>query len=507
MIGSFGSYEIGRRGLNAQRRALDVIGHNIANANTPGYSRQRVELQASTPYTAPSAVRPHGAGQVGTGVIVEKIQRFRDAFLDRQHRYEAAELGKWETRDTVLKEIETMLAEPGNAGLNAQLSAFFQAWAGAANMPDEDGPRNHLIQTAIGLTDSFHRLDRQLQDIRHNLFVTAENTVAEVNRMAGELADLNRQIARARGMGDFPNDLMDRRDLLVDTLSRYTSITIQEDSLGAFNVFIEGHALVNQFAFNKLEVGFDTNGELEFRFPDLLDAGGNPIIVEPTSGELHTYKAMRDGGEPSAASLQQRLTELAYGLAKAINDTHRLGARLDGVAYTVPVDPAWRDFFADVDGLDPNDPLNPFTINDFKVNVTHASEIALALAADPLDPGYDPAAYPEAYQGDGEIGLKIAELADALLMNGGTVTFADFYRGTVNRFGVASQDATRMVHNQQALVQLIDNQRQAVSAVDVDEEMVNALLFQQSYNAAARFITVIDEMIDKLVNYTGIVGR
>lgn len=499
MIGSFSSYEVGRRGLSAYRRALDIVGHNVANANTKGYSRQRIQLQASTPYTAPSAVRPHGAGQVGTGVVVQQIQRFRDAFLDRQFRYEAAELGKWGTRDTVLKEIETMLAEPGEAGLNAQLSKFFQAWAGAANAPDEDGPRNHLIQTAIGLTDSFQRLHRQLEDIRHNLAVTAENTVAEINRMASEIADLNRQIARAQGMGDQANDLRDRRDLLLDTLAGYAGISVQEDSLGAVKVYIEGHAIVDQFATNRLEAGFDSNGALEYRFPDLQDSTGSPLVVQPTSGELHAYQTMRDGAEPSAASLQQRLTELAYQLAKEINDVHRQGARLDG---TVHGDADWLDFFADVDGFGPG---NPFTLLDFKVNVTKASDIALARAADPSDPLYDPTKYPAAYRGDGEIGLRIAELASEPIMGG--ATFADFYRGTLNRFGVASEDSQRMMNNQQALLQLIENQRQAVSAVDIDEEMVNALLFQQSYNAAARFITVIDEMIDRLVNYTGVVGR
>lgn len=490
MIGSFGSYEVGRRGLSAYKRALDVIGHNIANANTKGYSRQRVHLQASTPYTAPSAVRPEGAGQIGTGVVVQQIQRFRDAFLDRQLRYEAAELGKWQTRDTVLKEIETMLAEPGEAGLNAQLSRFFQAWASAANTPDEDGPRNQLIQTALGLTDMFHRLNRQLDDIRHNLAVTAENTVAEINRMATELSDLNRQIARAQGMGDQANDLRDRRDLLLDTLSGYASISVQEDSLGAVNVYIEGQALVSQFATNRLEARINDDGDLEFRFPDLLDAANNPLQIVPTSGELHTYKTMRDGDEPSAQSLQRRLTELAYHLAKEINDVHRQGARIDG---TTAGDPDWLDFFADVDGFT----VDTFSLLDFKVNVTKAADIALADAA---------LGDPDKYRGSGEIGLRIAELAGTPVMTGG-VTFADFYRATINRFGVASQDAERMIENQQALLHLIENQRQAVSAVDLDEEMVNAMLFQQSYEAAARFITVIDEMMDRLINFTGVVGR
>lgn len=475
MIGSFSSYEVGRRALQAQRRALDVAGHNIANATTPGYSRQRLILQPTPPYTPPSAVRPEQAGQVGTGVYAQQIQRFRDAFLDRQFRQETGPSGYWETRNTVLKEIESMLVEPSDAGLHHQMSVFFKSWAEAADLADAGGPRSNIIQVAHGLTDMFFRLYRQYDDLRQNLVVTAQNAVNDVNQMAREIAALNKQIARALGMGDQANDLMDRRDYLIDQMSSLATITIHEDSLGAYNVYLDGVALVHQFNTNELGIELtahpDGGDRIAYTMPTL---GGYEVPVR--TGELAALAETRDGAEPSLRTLQQQLNELAQAIADEVNALHSTGYDLNGATGV--------DFF-----------VTGTTALDFKVNPAIQTVADLALASRPNEPG------------NGEIALLITELAAQNIPALGSVSFIEYYSGAINRLGVASKDAQRMQENQGALIHLIENQRQAVSAVSIDEEMVNAMLHQHGYNAASRFITVIDDMIDKLINFTGMVGR
>jgi flagellar hook-associated protein 1 FlgK len=472
MISTFLGIETAMRAIMAQRKATETAGHNIANANTPGYSRQRVNLTGSfDPYAVPSLGRPELPGQLGTGVRITDIERVRDQFLDLQVRNESANLGYWEVKRDGLQKVEVILNEPGDNGLNNIMTAFWNAWQELSKNPESLAVRSEVRQRGITLAETIQHLHRQLTQLQADLNFNVGVTVDKINTIATQLADLNWQIARSVVVGDNPNDLRDRRDLLIDELAKLVDISVTEQADGTVAVAIGGRNLVEGIKADALQVVSDP---LNNNFYAVQWSDGTP--VDFTSGSLAGMIWTRDTG---VANILGQLDELAETLINEVNATHQAGYGLDGST--------GNDFFTGTGAA------------DIAVAAGILSDLNTIAAAS------DAAKLP----GDGTNALKLAQLKDALTMPPGspTGTFGDYYRSLVATLGIDTEQALRMAENEEILVNQLENRRQAVMGVSIDEEMANIVKFTHAYQAAARALTTLDEQLDIIINRMGLVGR
>src|SRR5690554_6948290 len=203
MRSTFGGLEVGLRALRAQQLALEITGHNIANADTPGYSRQVANLTSTRPYTVPSLQKPATAGQIGTGVVVAEILRMRDEFIDFQIRKESSNQGKWKARQSNLEQLEVILNEPSDEGIAAYLNQFWSALQElGSNRPDDVAIRSVLRETGIVFTDMIRHTYNQLQTLQRDLDQQAQIMGTRINSLALQIAALNDEIGKVTGIGD-----------------------------------------------------------------------------------------------------------------------------------------------------------------------------------------------------------------------------------------------------------------------------------------------------------------
>lgn len=236
MSGLFGTFNIAKRGLFAQQKSIDVTSHNISNANTEGYSRQRAELQTTRPEPMPSANNAVGPGQIGTGVEVAAVNRVRDNFLDYQVRVENGVNGQFTGRDKFLSEVENIMNEPTDTGISTLIGKFFDSWNTLATSAKESNARSIVSQQALALTNELNHTSTELQSLKTNTQTVIKDTVFDVNGMLGQLSQLNQQIKQVNVSGNTPNDLMDKRDLLLDQLSSKFGININKTQFGGIDV-------------------------------------------------------------------------------------------------------------------------------------------------------------------------------------------------------------------------------------------------------------------------------
>jgi flagellar hook-associated protein 1 FlgK len=466
----FRALETAFRGLMAQQRAVDTANHNIANANTPGFARQRVSLVPSMPYTVPAFNRSGLAGQVGTGVLVASITRVRESVFDLQYRVQSQALGEASTLVDAYAQIEAVFNEPTEAGLGTLLDRFWRAWQAVGNQPEDLAARAALVQDATTLATNLNRMRRQLTELQADTVTKLTLQVSEVNSIAERLASLNQQIVAALATGQTPNDLMDQRDLLLDKLARFTGATIRPLPNGAVNIYLGGYPLVDQDQWFPLSVQV-SGGTASV----LWQGTTSPVALERGSFQalLHLHNAVLPG-------LVQKLADLRDALAHEVNTLHMTGYGLSDL----PGPPPGRSFFQVTAG------------GELEVEPSLVADPQLIAAADaPGEPG------------NNAIARQIAELRSKLVLNSGTATINDFYNTLVAEVGGASQTAQVTRDNQRALVEAIDRQRQEIMAVSLDEEMANLIKYQQAYGAAARAITAVDEMLDRIINGMGLVGR
>ncbi len=222
--------------LSADQAVIETIGHNVANANTPGYSQQTVDLVPSPPYTIPTQVRPMSAGQLGTGVSVAGINRSRDPLLDIQYRYQNQLSGQWSTLQTQYQQLQGILPEPSTTGLGSQLSNFWNGWQAVANDPSNMGARATLQQSSIALTTAFNSASQQLTATQQVADASVQSSVTTINNNASQIANLNGQIMAVLANGQQPNDLMDQRDLLIDQISKIVPVITTAQPNGSVTV-------------------------------------------------------------------------------------------------------------------------------------------------------------------------------------------------------------------------------------------------------------------------------
>ncbi|KGK86051.1 flagellar hook-associated protein FlgK [Clostridium sp. HMP27] len=291
MSGLFGTLNIGKSGLFSNQKVINTISHNIANANTEGYSRQRAELQTTRPYSNPSLNSSSEAGQVGTGVEVSQITRIRDTFLDFQVREELGIDGWYSGRDKFLTEIEGVFNEPSETGLSSLISKFFGSWQELSKQSETSNARTVVVEQSQALTNELNHTYNKLQGIKENAQDLIKQTVFEANKILDQITQLNQEIIQVSVAKNNPNDLMDRRDVLLDQLSEKFGITVDKKIFNGVDVSTRKDEDANTPKDINLVQAVETKKNADGSI-DKATVGRLSYIssIEPVEGETGKYK-------------------------------------------------------------------------------------------------------------------------------------------------------------------------------------------------------------------------
>jgi flagellar hook-associated protein 1 len=483
MPSSFHGLELGKRALFAQQTALSTTGHNIANANSTGYTRQRAEMQA----TNAMSISGMSSFRLGTGVEISKLERLREDYLDVQLRTENKNLGYWEAKSDSLTKIEEILNEPSDEGLAYIMNEFWKGWQELAKDPDSAAARAVVRQRGVAVTETFKYImdsfDQMQTDLK-NVIVTKKE---EVNSLATQISNLNNQISRLVANSYEPNDLYDQRDVLIDQLSKIVDVKVSSSTNGMVDISVGGSTLIKGQNANTLKVEFDeTSGLVN---PESISIGDKKISLDNGEllGRIQSYGVVGGGSESTIPTIKNKINEYAMTIANALNSVHKTGENLDNINNGSPKK---VDFFIGTSAQ--NLIVNP--------EIMDSLNLIAAATKDEITG--------EASSGSGENAKTIANLLKTINLEfpGSTSTVDDFYRNIIGQLGIDSQEAGRMRDNSQGIVDQVENRRQSISGVSLDEEMANMIKFQQAYNAAARVVSVMDECLDKVINGMGRVG-
>ena len=495
MSSLFYGLEIAKTGLSVSQQAISLTGNNIANANTVGYTRQRLATNAiDSCYTT----RILESGSIGGGVETELIDQIRSEYLDKQIRDEYASMGEYSVRADEMEFIETIFNETSDVGISSALADFFDSLSTLSTDPSSEEIRTNVQQNAIQLTETFNYYYNQLVEQQDSYNDAMKVTVDTINDLLTNIASYNEQIFSYELSGQQANELRDERNVLLDELSELVNIEYSETSEGKMIVSVEGVELVNHTDTTLLETRDELTGAVSGQ------TGYYEIYLEGTtttftysSGELQAYKDLRDGNSVDDMGIPYMLTSintLAQSLAEEFNTVHNTG-------YTMPFDST-----SSMTGIDffevPSGGYTDINAGNFSVSDEVLENICYIAASSEL---IDLSAA-NTQEGNNEIALELVALTSS--ENLATIgNFEDYFASFVVEVGIESASCGEMVDSQEAIVENLENRRESISGVSLDEEMVNLISYQYSYSAASRVLTAIDEALDTLINGTGVVGR
>lgn len=432
-----GGLEIGRRSLNAYKSAITITGHNISNVENPNYTRQKPDLEPATPQSG-----------IPSGVDLETVSRQRERFADLKYREQAASLGRWDVQTGYLEQVEEIVGADGEGSLTDLMNRFWNGWHDLANSPESKASRISLIQSALALTEKLNEVSSSLSSVRSALNDTIGDKVSRVNELLEEVADLNVKIASLIRSGGNPSDLQDRRDAALDELSRLASINYSERSDGTVSVRIGGITLVEGAESSPIELERGSSGNPS----PVLD--GNPIRI--SSGEIGGLIELGD----KIDGMIERMNGMAGSLIGRVNELHSSGYGLDG-SNGLP-------FFTGEDASD-------ITVNPDLIDAPQK----VAASGQPDSPG------------DNSVALAIAGLRGE---------FDEYHASTVALIGSQTAQAEREAENGEILLRQLEAYRQGEFGVSLDEELTNLIRFQRAYQAAAKFVASIDELLQSVIN-------
>jgi flagellar hook-associated protein 1 FlgK len=478
-VSTFNGINVALRGLIAQQRALDVTTHNIANASTEGYTRQEAVLEAADPISNISVWGMLFPGQLGQGVTVDSYRRIRDVFNDVQLRASTSDQASLDVRYRELHAISLAIPEPSDNGIQSLVQDFFNAWHDVGNAPESLAARQALAQAGQSLTAAFNHASTTFATMRTNDNTEIDADITEANSLVGQIAALNTQIGQLVlagaqvdpatlqivKAGQAPNDLLDRRDLLLDKLGKLANVTsVTYDDQNRATLVVAGLTVVTPTAGATPL----TRAQIDAQFASGALTGG--ALHAPSDA----YANLLNAANPS------QLNTLAQSLHDAINAQHVLGADLSGTAGGL--------FFDMTSPAGPPGAAGRITMSAAIL----ANPATIAAGASGEGPG-------SATNANAMIALQNA------ITTGGT-TFLDYYNGLQSGLGTATQSTARSLDAQQIVVGGLSDRRVAASGVSLDEEMTNMIKFQHAYAAASRVLSAMDENLDRLINSTGRVG-
>ena len=442
-------------GLNAARYNLTVVSQNIANASTPGYKRETVTQAAVDGFATPSI----STGRVGTtggglnGVAVASTDRVDDPVLDARVRAEHASGAAADTTASTLSAVEQIVPEPDTGGLSDQLGNFWKAWGSVANDPaGTSGSRAILLQSAGTVAHTLNGLSSSLAGVTQDTATSLGNDLAGANTAASQLGSLNDKIAVASATGQNPSSLLDQRDQLLDTLSTTVGASVRLNANGTADVTVGGQSLVSGDTVTTLSADASTHQVSVGGTAVSLDGGNAAARVTALTVTIPGYQSRLDG--------------VANALSSATNSIQAAGYDLSGNAGTAMFTGAG------------------------------AAGISVALT--------DPNAIAASSTPGGNLGNGNALTAS---QHGTAADGPDAaYTGLVGDVGSASAAAQQQQTTQDSVVANVDSLQQSTSGVSYDEEVSQMMIYQNAFSASSRVLTTVDQMLDTLINHTGMVG-
>jgi flagellar hook-associated protein 1 FlgK len=464
--------------LQAQQRAIDVTGQNVANVNTDGYSRQRVDMQSVGGNAVP-AFWSVSSG-VGSGVDASTVSRIRDAFLEAQAQNAHAGTQSLTVQDAAYTQLQQAMREPGDSGIQSMLSNFWAGFGDVANNATDPGARAQLLQRAQSLASGLHTtvgsLDEQWAQTKDGL----STLLTDVNATAGSIAELNKSIKTATLSNLDSNSLQDKRDLLVMHLADQIGATSTRMADGSLTVTVAGISLVsgNDAIGLALTGGNNATDALTSPVRIVTSPGGAVVNAGGTgAGHLTTLNAIIPGYE-------RQMNAIAQQLADQVNGVHETGYDLYGNLGS----PLFDDGAGGATGI---------TASNISVAVTDPKKIA-AAALGPADTGGPVSA-------DHDVATRLYQLRLGILQPDGS--YADgadsTYRKMIVALGVQASTTSNDLTTQNAMTTQVDASRESVSGVNIDEEMTNMLQFQHAYAAAGQLVSTVQSMMDTLINMVG----
>jgi flagellar hook-associated protein 1 FlgK len=446
-------------------QVLEITEHNIANASTPGYRRQSAILSTEIPTSINGADHRIGAGQMGNGVTVDRINRFSLVFFDGRFRSVSAEAQNWEAQKGILTQLESLMAENSEDGLIPKLDQFWSSWQSLSNDPTNMSLRTILLDDANSLATAFNRRAAQITQLRSDQNQVVAGHVDEVNSLASEIAHLNENISRVISVGEQPNDMLDRRDMALDRLAELTGAVSSEQKNGEMMVSVGGHVLVMGHDTFKLEARTNPTDTsvVDVYWSDNQKLG-------PPSGEL---KGVLDVRDRVLVNELNGLNTLSAGLINQVNTIHSGGYGMN----------------------------NATNLNFF--SGTDASTIAVSSTLDAASIATSSAAN---QAGNNSIALQIAGLKTFKGMQAGTASMNEFYNSQVTNLALTTKRASDNSYQHGLVVNALGDQRESVAGVSLDEEAANMAKAQKAYQAAARVLTAYDDLLDLVINRMGRVG-
>ncbi|MDD2539423.1 MAG: flagellar hook-associated protein FlgK [Desulfuromonadaceae bacterium] len=457
-MGLSAAMEIGKNGLNIYRVATEVTSENIANVNTPGYSRQRVVLESAPPTN-------YNGFPLGNGVKISTVERYYDGLLQKQLVNAQTTQGYDTTKSTVLQQIEPTFNEVSNDGLGAAISNFFGAWQDLTLNPAGSAERQAVLSRTQILTDNFKAVNTTLTDTINTQNDSLVPLTDSINATLKNIAQLNGQIKTTELVSGNANEIRDQRDQLIRDLSQQIGISATENSDGTTDVTYadSGTSLVTGTTAGSFSLS--TNAGTGLYDINVTPPGGGSALVTPTSGALGATVDLRDTIIPG---YRDKVDALASTIATTVNDQHKLGYDQNGIA--------GADFFTGTTAA---------TISLNTTNITGTDKIAASSSAGLL--------------GDNSNALALAQLQNKKVMSGNTASFGSYFTGLVSSVGLDVQSAKSTEAQDIAFTKQLTTLRESNSGVSLDEELTNLIKYQRSYQASSKLITTATEMMDTVM--------
>jgi flagellar hook-associated protein 1 len=441
-------------GMFLARLAMQTVAHNIANANTPGFSRQDVVV------TARSALQT-AYGSIGRGAQVDQIRRLTDAFLVKKQQGQEARLASYDQIDSNLREVEAIFGSVSNDHIGTSLSAFFNSWSDLASPPLSDSNKQAVVNAASSLVTDIHATAGSLDDLEKSLNDGIASDVTTLNGLLQQVADLNRQIFAAETAQGPANDLRDQRENVILEVSKLTKVTALERDDGSVDLVIKGRTVVTRTSATQLELRRDPGQPGETA--SIVTADGQ-VAVELDEGKLQGMITARDG---TVRDARARLDELTGRLVRSVNALHTQGRTASSGGL-----PFFTGDTADTIALNP------------------AIEADHSLVAGSRS----------GLSGDTDIAQEIARLATQAGEGEGSRSLMDQYNGLIVDVASRRSSYQFLLQNQQDVVATIANRLESARGVSLDEEGANLVRYQNAYDASARVVTAASEMFKTLID-------
>ncbi|MBL0385514.1 flagellar hook-associated protein FlgK [Tumebacillus sp. ITR2] len=531
MSSTFFNLEIGKRGLFAQQSGLNTVSQNVANANTPGYSRQRVDFVTTPSMEVPGLGKSTEVGQQGTGVVAGQITRMREFFLDAQFRNENTTSGEWEIRQDTLDKLQAIFNEPSDTGMSKVMDNFFLSWQTLGRNKDM-ASRNTVRQATIDLVEAFNTVGSKLNELDTDVADNVNAKVSEFNTLTAQISGINKQITTLEVLGDKANDLRDQRDYLVDQLSKSAGVSGQELPDGTYQLSV-GNTIILQGAGTPVQLTYDATTNTT-SFPVTSGQIGGMMFSRSTiiSGFKDQLNSMINGmvnGKiesklPGDYTFDSAVTTLPYDITLADGTKVAAGTNLDptyrtltkgttitfqglnqlhqfGYTATQPTSNAGVLF-------ETTDKSTVFNATNIKVSQAILDDVRNIASSNATY--VDVNGKTQVKDGNGDLAFMLGESVSATIdfkqglpPNGAILakgSVNDYMRAQVGSLGLQAQTAERQVKNQDALLAQIDNRRQSISGVSLDEEMSNMIRFQQAYAASARVVNTAESILDQIIH-------